>query len=429
MCSVKISRNRSLVSDSALACFLRNFEQMTDIVDGSIRYSSFGFREFFEILPDAFVVKPEISRSESIKLFSKALRECRHAGKMNGDHLIERAEAIHRSSLAVPQVKFALWTKFRATNMSFHPGFRLRWHGVEVRSAARLPKHLRHSDYFFDGFGRIYPDEPQGFGHIIMYCAERNEARAVERMMDTLQLVTGLINLYEVWQGRTLWAGRNWTDGRLWLGPTQFVFREKEFLSDKNILYNTDYDEEAWRQNPLPMERVLKVIPIVRRALSALNDHPLNDMLSRSVMLLQDGFVAHDSNHRLLRYWSALEQIYVESNDKMRSNEKVLDRAIFAEAEPDICRWKLSHIARLRNNYVHAGGSSDDLNYMSQFLREMLARHINHWIFKGNNLKNHREMLDLVSMSSDRDVLLDKRKLINKRLKYIDDISRDFEAD
>src|SRR3546814_849451 len=102
-------------------------------------------------------------------------------------------------------------------------------------------------------------------------------------------------------------------------------------------------------------------------------------------MLLQDGFASRDSSHRLLRYWSALEQLYVEADAKGGSNEKVLDRALFAEGDPTLSRWKLEHIARLRNDYVHAGGAGDDLHHQCQFLRMLLSRHINHWIFEGRS--------------------------------------------
>src|SRR3546814_20371656 len=106
-----------------------------------------------------------------------------------------------------------MWTKFRAQNMFHTPGCRLEWDGVSIRSAASLPPWLRVEEYLLSGVGRIYPRRPEQFGHIILSCDEREEQRAVDRMMDALQLVLGLANLYETWGRYYEWGGGNWTEG------------------------------------------------------------------------------------------------------------------------------------------------------------------------------------------------------------------------
>lgn len=82
------------------------------------------FHELYEILPDAFSVRPAISRSEAVALFSKAIRECRWSGTLTGDAIAKRATAIHGKALAVPQVSFTVWTKLRAQGMLHAPGSR-----------------------------------------------------------------------------------------------------------------------------------------------------------------------------------------------------------------------------------------------------------------------------------------------------------------
>lgn len=418
---MKISRNKKYVTDQMLGALLREFEAGTDISSGGLSYKHYDFNELYEILPDAFAVKPAVSRSEAIGLFSKALRKCRHAGTMTAEALIKEASAIQHKELAVPLVSFTMWTKFRARSMAHAKGFRLEWRGVKLRSAAHLPKWLRRSEYLLNGVGRIYPDRPHFYGHVILSCDDRNEDRAVDRMMDALQLMLGLLNMYETWRRHTHWGGRDWTEGKLWLGPNQFVFRKKQFRGEERIWYNPDYDAEAWERNPPDVKRVLQVVPRAKKALAALDAHPLRDMLVRAVMLFQDGFASRDSSQRLLRYWSALEQLYVEADAKNGSNEKVIERSLFGELEPELSRWKLAHIARLRNDYVHAGASGDDLHDLCQFLRELLARHINHWIFCGHDLPDHMALLQLVKLPGDKAQLEQLRAMIDRRLGYFRD--------
>lgn len=417
---MKISRSTKWVSDRMLNALLREYEVNTELSKGGLSYKRYDFRELYEILPDAFVVSPMIRRSEAIGLFSKALRECRRAGTMNSEAIIKHATAIQKKALAVPQDPYTLWTKFRARDMAHSKGFTLAWRGVKLRTASHLPAWLQREEYLLNGVGRIYPRKPDFYGHVILACDDRNEDRAVDRMMDALQLMYGLLNLYETWRRHTHWGGRNSTEGKLWPGPNQFVFRKKEFRGEDRIWFNPDYEEEAWERFPPPMQRILQVVPWARKALAALDAHPLCDVLVRAIMLLQDGFATRDSSHRLLRYWSALEQLYVEPDAKSRSNDKVLERAVFAEFEPELSRWKLEHIARLRNDYVHAGGSGDDLHHMCQFLRELLARHINHWIFHGQDFADHAALLQLVKLPSDRAALVQMREMISRRLAYLD---------
>jgi hypothetical protein len=415
-----VTRSKRWVSDQMLAALLRQFEEGTELAPTGLTYLHGDFAELYEILPDAFAVKPPISRSEALGLFSKAIRDCRHSGTLSADAITKRAAAIHKEALAVPQVPFTLWTKFRARGMPHTSGFTLSWQNIRLRSAAYLPPWLQLEEYFLSGIGQIYPRKPDFYGHVILSCSDRDEDRAVDRMLDALQLMLGLLNMYETWGRFSWWGGRNWTEGGLWQGPNQFVFRKRQFRGEERIWYNPDYDLDAWNRHPPQMKRILQIVPMARKALAALETHPLRGVLVRAIQLLQEGFATRDSSHRLLRYWSALEQLYVEADFKGRSNDKVLERAVFAESEPELSRWKLEHIARLRNEYVHAGGSGDDLHDMCQFLRRMLARHIHYWIFRGTDLPEHAALLSFVKLPADRFALVQMRNLIDRRIELID---------
>lgn len=407
------------VPDALLRALLADFERSTTVSAGGLQFNELGFDETFEILPDAFRFRPVVSRRVAIGLLRRALIDCRNAGPITIDALTDRANALDHAARAVPNERYTIWTKFRASNMAHHPGFRLEWQGVRLRSAAQLPARIAQGEYFLNGVGRIYPDRPHGYGHVIMTVDARDERSAVERGLEALQLVMGLANMFEN-MGRWSHDGhRHWTEGKWWLGPHHFVFRGNRFLGDERIWYNGDYDETAWTTHAPPMRDALHVIPLVRRALHELANHPLRPLLLQAILLLQDGFAARDGSHRLLRYWSALERLYVEESGRGSSNQKVVDRASFAELDPAISRWKLNHAAQLRNNHAHAGGTDDDLQVMGQFLRHLLARHLNHWIFQGRSFANHAQLLAYVDLPGDETALASLRTAIDRRLDLI----------
>jgi hypothetical protein len=417
------------VSDALLLTLLADFERSTTVSTGGLQFNELGFDETFEILPDAFRFRPSVGRRTAIGLLRHALIDCRNAGPLTIEALVSQANALDHAARAVPNERYTIWTKFRATNMAHHPGFRLEWQGVRIRSAANLPTRISQEEYFLNGVGRIYPNRPQGYGHVIMSVDARDERSAMDQALEALQLVMGLANMFET-QGRWSHGGhRYWTEGKWWLGPHQFVFRGDQFLGNKRIWYNGDYDETAWMTHAPQMGEALRVMPLVRRALRELANHPLRSLLIQSILLLQDGFASRDGSHRLLRYWSALERLYVEEGARGASNQKVIDRASFAELNPAISRWKLNHAAQLRNNHAHVGGTDDDLQVIGQFLRHLFARHLNHWIFQGSSFANQTQLLAYLDLPSDKGALTQLSYAIDRRLSLIEEHQRSLEIE
>src|SRR3546814_19010289 len=66
-----------------------------------------------------------------------------------------------------------------------------------------------------------------------------------------------------------------------------------------------------------------------------------------------------------------------------------------------------------------AGGAGDDLHHQCQFLRMLLSRHINHWIFEGQDLADHKALLSYIKLSGNRNQLEAQRRLIDRRLASI----------
>lgn len=412
-----IRRNSKLVSNEELQAFFDDFERRTEVTEEGLSFPSFAaINHQEEILPDAFTITPALGRSAAIRLFSKALHDARRAGPLSANALIERAEQIHRADRAVPLQTFTLWTKIRARSMQDAQGFRIDWGDVSIRTAANLPKWLHLEGFDHSSVGSVDPSRPTSSGYVIIRCQERRDEDAVDRMLDALHLLMGLINLYETRGRWTIMAGNRWTAGKLWLGPYQFVFRGRKFIGSDSVWYNPNYDEEGWEQHLPPITDFLKVIPNVNRALTALASHPFKSILVTALQLMQDAFETRDGNHRLLRFWAALEKLYVEDWSRDRSNQKVIDRATFADSDRRLTKWQLSHIARVRNEYVHARGHGDELMHLGQTLRDLLTRHILHWIFRGDDFPDHQALLAYVDLPRDDEALIALRNAVDRRL-------------
>lgn len=413
-----IRRNKKLASDEELQAFFDDFESMSTVQeDGSLSFPGFlAFNNLEEILPDAFIVKPVLRRSAAIRLFRKALYSVRREGVLTADALIERAEDFYRTDRAKKLSSFAMWTKIRAGHFDENYSFNFKWGEVSISIASHLPKWLQLKSFFKSGLGEIDPSLPMRSGYIILKCRERLADDAVDRMFDALYLLMALMNVYESQGNWTIMSGRNWTAGQLRMGPYQFVFQENTFL-ENYIWYDPDYDDDAWIEQLPKFEKFRKIVPFVRRCLSKLTDHPLKYILVTSLQLAQNGFEARNGNHRILRFWAALEKLYVEDWARDRSNQKVIERATFADSDARLTRWELGHIARLRNEYVHARGHEDMFMAQSQMLRDLFGRHILHWIYHGRNFDSHDDLLAYVDLPTDDKALMKMQRLIARRIK------------
>jgi hypothetical protein len=415
---MQIKRDVRLVSKEQLQAFFDIFESNSTVLEGGgLSFPTFRAADHLrEILPDAFTVKPALRRSAAIRLFHRALYQARRDGPLTAEAVIKRAEEIYRKDRAVSLKKFTLWTKIRTQGMDKAQNVKFNWGDVSIRTVAQLPKWLQLDSFHNSSLGQIDPDKPTCSRYVILSCMERLEDDAVDRMLDALQLLMALMNIYETRGSWTIMSGNNWTAGQLRMGPFQFVFQDNKFLGNDHIWYDPTYNEKAWNEQLPEFSKYLKIAPITKQALSALEVHPLKKILVTALQLAQDAFEARDGNHRLLRFWAALEKIYVEDGARERSNEKVIDRATFADDEYELTRWQLSHVARLRNEHVHARGHEDAFMEQTQMLRELFAQHILHWIFHGHDFEKHEALLAYVDLPRGDKALKAMRKNIDRRL-------------
>jgi hypothetical protein len=373
--------------------------------------------ELEHILTDAFEADSNITERQLRSLLRRALRTCRRNGPIKAEGLLTEARRLAQSELSESKKQFTIWTKFRARQMAFSKGFRVRWNDVWLEATNNLPRKFHLQEYFFNGHGRIYPEKPSFYGYLIGRCEARTEEQAVERILDATDVFMAVFNIYQLRDG-AFDIGKPRAEGKLWHGPYHFVFGNDVFLGKEHIWFDAEFDAEGWETFPADMKNVVKQLPAVRRALKALTNHPLRKVLLKTLHLMQNAMSSRDERYNLLRYWSALEQLYGEENPVEKNYSRIIQRASFAETDKNIARWKLSHIARLRNEYVHAGDGSNDIRIMSKYLRGLLARHF-HFILFYSDVRSHREWLDFCDLPSDLNLLENRKSLIEQRMGLI----------
>jgi hypothetical protein len=134
---------------------------------------------------------------------------------------------------------------------------------------------------------------------------------------------------------------------------------------------------------------------------------------------MQNAMSSRDQSYSLLRLWTALEQLYGDPQSNQKSYSGIIDRASFAERDKSLAKWKLFHISRSRNEYVHTGDTGDDLRVMAQYLRELLSRHMNYLLFHAPYVRSHTQWLEIVDYEDDMARLNERKANIDQRIAII----------
>jgi len=412
-------RRSGIIPDEEVNALLSAFEACTRVDGDRLQFVRLDHDELERILPDAYEVDPELSPREHRYLFRQALWNARKAGPLTRSTLEGEARRLAAEMLSEPRGQFAMWTKFRARSLAANPAFVLEWGGVGMEASHGLPQPLFLESQLFDGHGDVEPCEPVFYGHLILRTEARTAEVAAIKMMAAEKAFHAVFNVYHLFGSKRFASGRP-PEAALWPGPYHFLFRDDQFLRD-DWWHDPDFSREAWERHPLSIAEVLAKLPQTQSVLDALAAHPLQDVLLKVLILLQEGMATGDLNHRLLRYWSALEQLYGDPGTGNKNYRKIIDRATVAESDKRIARWKLRHISRHRNQYVHAGSDDSEHDTMCQYLRQLLSRHVNYLLFHAPTVTTHQQWIDIVDLPDGREQLEARRQNIDFRLSMLDD--------
>lgn len=408
-------RRRNTFNDRDILAIIGRFFDLTDLnEEGGLSYRSLEVMQLEALLPDAFEVDKRLTHRQCQHVFRSALHKCRIDGNASIDYLLKSAVNKAEEILSVRPENYSMWTKFRASQMWKSPGFRLRYEDVMLTTTHKLPKYMQLQEYFFNGFGRIFPDNPPFYGYIIARCKQRSEDAAAQSMLDATDIFFGIYNMYATY-GSFRFSGNMRPSAELWHGPFHFIFKDQSFLGKEHLWWNSDYDEQDWKSFEPKMSKVLQILPQVRVALKRLESHPLKTNLIRAIKLLQQGLTAGKPDYSLSRYWSALEQIYGQPNSRDNNSQTVIRRACMMDGGDELLSIKLLHAARTRNEYVHGGELEKEVSVISQFMADTLILHIHRLIFAADKIADLRQWHQMGDLPHDEQELARLSEVIRSK--------------
>jgi hypothetical protein len=374
----------------------------TELKGGAVQFKVRDHEDLFFLLADGIRHSEAVTRADISFASRRAFVELRKKGDVSQDALIREINKRIAKLQSLPVKRFTMWSKCRLKQMSFSPGCKFTIETVNIRTAARLPKWLQLEEHFVSGIGRIQPNILPFYGYVICSVNARSENEASKKIFHACDLLYAIVNTS--WRSVETWVQRR-PSAKLWLGPNQFFFQGRRFLGKDHVWYDQTYDEEIWNSFPPDAKQFLKRAPRFRRALKALQFHPLKMPLKRALILISEGMTSQDLSFRLMRFWSAAEVLYSAETERT-SAKKLVSRISFASKEDAwLDKIKLERVYQLRNAYVHRGSRENDDSSLVQHLREVLLGHIYYYLWNADDITSQVDLLAMVDLPSEETAL------------------------
>lgn len=377
--------------------------------EGNITFTARDHRDLFFLLADGVAYPESITRTDASDISYRAFLDLRKRGIVDKKPLISEIAKRIGELESKPLKKYTMWTKCRLRQMSLRKGVRFDVEGVRIRTVARLPNWLRLREYFISGVGNINPNVLPFFGFLTFTVEARNENDAAKKIFSAADLFFAIVNTsrrsVEISVQRV-------PSAKLWLGPHQFFFENHRFLGEDRVWYNQNYDEEIWNRFPKDANDLIGQAPLIRRVVKVLANHPLGCQLKASLLLINEGMTSDDLAFRLMRFWSAAEALYAPESEKTPAN-KLISRLSFGDWLHEI---KLERSYHLRNMYVHRGTNENDDTSLVQHLRELLLHRIYYYLWNGQDIETHSDLIMMVDLPADEQALERRKLAIDRRL-------------
>ncbi len=327
------------------ATSIDNNGQVTWGIEGEVQ-------QHISILRDAFEFPNELSGHECAGLVWRGLFDARKKGALTDSSVMEEVQRNADANLAQSVRRYSMWSQISYEKSAAVRTLKFKFDDVEIRLTSQLPSYMHLSAGTLSNLGHLSVNDNNRFGYLVAVTTARNEAHAADKIFRATEMVQSVYNLaLKSWN---IFGSEQKPEALMLMGSHHFLYRDKKPLYPEHTWYNPNFREEFWTSTPRESKTIFTSAKTVRKALKALEHHPLKDPISTAFLMMNDGMQSADMSHRTLRYWTAIERLF-QAGDERASYEKIIKRATYLDDADSLAGAKLSRLVRIRNRYVHMG--------------------------------------------------------------------------
>lgn len=383
---------------------------------GVVSFQGFGFIENVAVLYNMLDCSKDIPDSEKHQFIRKAVDQAGKAGKITPDSILQEIRKLEIAFLRKPLARYVL-----ATSISAYRFLQLR--KVRIKDAfiifeANLPERfLPKSRKLIEVAKRsIYADPPNNYMQVRICVYARSPFDAANKAFEAIDLLRGIWNFYLNLKQpfRETLTGDRKPVNHLVLGPLHTLHFPSGELATEMWWYDVDYQKAL---SPSKIKRDLKkMYEFEQKSRKLLSKIKYQKEITNAI--IEYGRALDNRNWRtaFLRLWNVIEELTHTCSDGYKVT---IRRASFVFKDPEYHRQILNHLRDLRNSFVHAHGTADNIEtylyQLKRYVETLLYFHLSH----GPDFENIGESAYFLDMPSDIGILETKLRLLNKAKRYL----------
>lgn len=320
-------------------------------VSGALFYSDFAI-----ILGGCIDFDPAVPEAEQKRIIMRVAHDSSLPRPITADGLLKACSTLERDYLSKARTphrlltEISLWwtievprTKVGDVTLTFKPNL-----PKAFAARARLATESR---------GNLGYDLPSGYMRVSAHLTARSSYEAAERALDALDLVRASWNLAlnrgKAWR---LTTGRPTPVNDIRLSPFHTVHNATGALATETFWFDPGYSRPANAfSDKNKFEKILAFATNLRARLRSL---PYQEDIERALIRYVRALDSADLNDAFLRLWSVLEYLTDSTHDPYKVATR---RAAFMFADRERSQLVLSHLTSHRNQFVHVGSETEDI--------------------------------------------------------------------
>lgn len=381
--------------------------------NGEVSFTGFEFDDYATVLLSSLDISSLLPDRYKRQIVHKGIYGIAKSNKLTVSALLKEISKLEQAYLREPLKKYLL-----VSDISFHiPANRLTvvLGGNHITFSRQLRGRIQR-DVFLK-MGRVFLDRelPKSYSCVQIVTSGRSPEEAGILALDTIDLLRGIWNFF---LNRTrhliLHSGNRDPINKIMLGPLHSLHSPNGKRLPDPFWYDATYVSPV---QPIDLtknwDKIRRFEKLVRGRLSSSHSRLYQEEAFRRYTRALD-----ENNHEtsFLKLWSLLEYL---TNTLNQSYDVTIRRGASLWADRAFHMEVLQHLRDHRNSAVHSDRRSAEITtllyQLKRYVEALLTFHVSH-SYRFANLEEITRFFDL---PTDKGVLNQQKRLIQKRLRFI----------
>jgi hypothetical protein len=381
--------------------------------NGEVTFTGFEFDEYATVLLSSLELSSDLPDQYKRQIVHKGIFGVAKSNTLTGSALLKEISKLEQAYLREPTKQYLL-----ATNISLHipaDHARLVLEGKLITFSRHPSSKIQRDGFLKLGSGFLDRELPKSYSCVQIVTSGRSPEEAGILALDTIDLLRGIWNFF---LNRTrhliLHSGNRDPINKIMLGPLHSLHTTNGKRLPDPFWYDATYVSPV---QPIDLtknwDKLRRFEKLVRGQLSS----------SHSKLYLEEAFWRYtraldERSHEtsFLKLWSLLEYLTTTLNN---SYGVTIRRAASLWADHAFHKEVLQHLRDHRNSGVHLDRWSAEITtllyQLKRYVEALLTFHVSH----GYRFANLEETISFLDLPSDKAVLGQRKRLIQKRLRFI----------